>query len=655
MAMLGKNPSVRALTIAARRAGAEEAARRRQRTLDLAEAVRRPLRRSFFTEWRERSQQLYSALLLRNELAKERTIRHWLDYAYVQVLDRKRRWLRRWRCMSRVRIRRYEKEDTLALASYRRQLSSFMVKLAARARQRAILRAADDVGSLARLRKGCRLWHRIASKQAAVRALVAGRSALRCLRRHARIELTALVGRCKVALLRWRRHLTLLAQRELLAVTLKTLAQRAQHLKQHRQVSKTLRFAAVWHHNRSTMQHVLARMLIVGWRTSQHDSRMADARLIGDAKNAREVLQRWRHHAVRFAEWQATRAALRRGVYASSAPQHPTYHEVAHAAAYGHSSEAARRLQKGQGRRRSWGVGSNDEDFLASRFPATTEDDEGEPQLLHTMTTSSGGPPEAMRRAAGIWMNATGVSAASKADGGDDSVQRMTDDGASRRRSSGAAFLLAMAEDALNSPSADPMRNRHASKQQPKEQSHLKRGLESGQAPVAAEPPAVQNLLPTAALRHAPPVPPSAGATEKAALLLDQLVRHNAKLGGKGSCSGVGSGAGGGGARSALLPSSTAHSQARQEPDAHSQKLSSKDGRGEGAEGLTTSAGVALLSSAPAFSSRVQAPPTSVSSHAMAELRARLSLQVASPSYLAHPPIKRSQEHPREGFLARMR
>ena len=42
-------------------------------------------------------------------------------------------------------------------------------------------------------------------------------------------------------------------------------------------------------------------------------------------------------------------------------------------------------------------------------------------------------------------------------------------------------------------------------------------------------------------------------------------------------------------------------------------------------------------------------------SQAMAELRARLSLQVASPSYLAYPPVKRTQEHPRDSFLAGMR
>ena len=55
---LGKNPSVHALTLAARRAGAEEAARRRQRTQDLAAALRTPLRRSFFCEWRDRSRLL---------------------------------------------------------------------------------------------------------------------------------------------------------------------------------------------------------------------------------------------------------------------------------------------------------------------------------------------------------------------------------------------------------------------------------------------------------------------------------------------------------------------------------------------------------------------------------------------------------------------
>ena len=636
---LGKNPSVHALTLAARRAGAEEAARRRQRTQDLAAALRTPLRRSFFCEWRDRSRLLYLALCFGHDLAKERALRRWLDCADARRVEGKRRWLRRWRCVLNVRNARYAKEDAVALRTRERALGTALRALAARARSHAILLAADDYGALQRVRGGMRLWHRIACKRAAAQKLVAGRAGLRALRRHARLELAAYLGSLGRGLRRWRRHLALIDQHKLLASALQDWAKRAVYRRQKRQMAAALRAAAVRHANRSAAQHALARMLVVGWRSTQRDQQMVQARHMGYVRNTREALQRWRHHAVSYGQWQATRDALRRSMMMTTttvAADMAASYETEPPTLFG-AGGVRRSASRRQSSRMSFDAG----DFLASGFPAALEEDEDAGGLLPAaMAAPKQKTSEGMRRAAGTWMRATGVDATTTTT----RLEPSPGEGPGRLFAAGgggggvggggAAVLLAMAEDALNSPTAQQQHHHQHQHQHHASALHQRSSLSSESYQNAA--PAAPTRTPTTL-----PAEPAAGATEKAALLLDQLVRRNVQMSGRGSD-----------ARSRLPRASAPTVIARQplrrtqnENVPHAEEARRAVDK-DAIERPKVQMAAAILPPAPPS---IPAPQVrNVSEDAMAALRARLSLQVTSPSYLAYPPVRRAQQHPRD-------
>ena len=127
-------PSVRDIHLAARRAGAEEAARRRQRTASLANACAKPLLRAFLAQWRSRSKFLFTALQLSKSLALDNALLRWCSWVDVEQRESKRSWLRRWRCVLRCRNQRYEREDALTVVTERHALQRVMRRMATRTR-----------------------------------------------------------------------------------------------------------------------------------------------------------------------------------------------------------------------------------------------------------------------------------------------------------------------------------------------------------------------------------------------------------------------------------------------------------------------------------------------------------------------------------------
>ena len=98
--------SISDLKLAARRAGAAEAAARRQRTAALGDALRAPILHAAIDLWRLRCADGYKALGLYQELACQNGFDKWIESHAASLSQCRARYLRRWRVITRVASKR---------------------------------------------------------------------------------------------------------------------------------------------------------------------------------------------------------------------------------------------------------------------------------------------------------------------------------------------------------------------------------------------------------------------------------------------------------------------------------------------------------------------------------------------------------------------
>ena len=313
-----QKPTVRDLTLAARRVGAEEAANRRRRTAALGSALFKPIVHAAFSVWRRQSHDGYRALKLYHKLAARNAIARWLVSHATAIRAMGRRWLRRWRVATRAALKRSQLADELAVKHTQSVITRFFSRLewAVWRRQASLLDG--DKARRRGWRKAVRLWHRIAKARATARRHVAQLAVFRALLHHAYLRAASAVGPTKLAFCRFRRRLADLTARGATSLGFATLKRRCAERSEGRNLRRTLKFAAKWHRKTAAHQAVLARLLIHSWSRKQQAEVTADARAMGAPRRLTESLRVWRREAIAAGQRRETRKAVRQsGVLAA--------------------------------------------------------------------------------------------------------------------------------------------------------------------------------------------------------------------------------------------------------------------------------------------------------------------------------------------------
>ena len=185
-----------------------------------------------------------------------------------------------------------------------REASMFKLFLrvdAARYRRQASLHAADATHTT-RFRKAVRVWRRPPPRARAYRS-IARRAGLRALLRHA-YPTPSLRAPVKLAFTAAPSHGGGCAGRARSCSRPRVPARHrhAPHQRAERSEAKEdarkLSFAAKWHWKTSAHQHVLARLLINGWKRKQDRERTAQAHALGLHSRVIGTLRRWRFQSI---------------------------------------------------------------------------------------------------------------------------------------------------------------------------------------------------------------------------------------------------------------------------------------------------------------------------------------------------------------------
>ena len=311
-------PSRRDLTMAARRAGAEEALARRKRTAALGDALRTPLIHAFLAEWQDRCADGYRALQLWHQLAFRDGMARWRRSHASTCAVSQHRLLCRWRIVTRAADRRKQLTRTFSADHERRVLRCFISNVEAALFRSRVSFAAADAAHEREMHRAAYFWRRLATTRAGARRVLVTRSALRTLRREARLSTAAAAGPAKVALARWRRQLNSEARRRDLFRAMPVMRSRCASRAEERGLTRTLTFAAMWHRKSSALQHALALLLLHGWRRRESREKAVSECILGTRSRLVLAMSSWRAHAISDGERRTTREAIKRagGFYA---------------------------------------------------------------------------------------------------------------------------------------------------------------------------------------------------------------------------------------------------------------------------------------------------------------------------------------------------
>ena len=286
----------------ARRAGAEEAARRRTRAAALADAIWAPLARVQLRAWRNANSNNYTALQQRRTKCVKTALRLWRDFYDAALTAVIARFLHKWWLSSRSVVRCNRIEEEAARASRCRQLRRFFSRVGtlihvSKLEQREV-RARRLEHTVAMLR----LWRRVALARASIVRQGMGRRALRAFRSCASVGQQRRREACAphgaqlyLALRGWRRMLEV---QRCLTASLTAWRIRAIVSHRRRKLDQTLHHLGTYTAARSATQGVLARLLLHAWRRQERAKQRMHAVLFATERALRLAIRGWRVEAL---------------------------------------------------------------------------------------------------------------------------------------------------------------------------------------------------------------------------------------------------------------------------------------------------------------------------------------------------------------------
>ena len=194
----------------ARRAGAEEAARRRTRAAALADAIWAPLARVQLRAWRNANSNSYHAVQHYRTQCLKTTLRHWRYFYNAALKAVIARFLHKWWLSSRSAIRCVLIEEEVARASRCKQLRRIFSRVGTLIHVSKLEQREVRARRLAHTVTILRLWRRVALARASIVRQGMGRRALRAFRSCATVgqqRRREASARVHLALRGWRRTL----------------------------------------------------------------------------------------------------------------------------------------------------------------------------------------------------------------------------------------------------------------------------------------------------------------------------------------------------------------------------------------------------------------------------------------------------------------
>ena len=278
----------------ARRAGAEEAARRRTR----AAALWAPLARVQLRAWRNANSNSYHAVQHYRTQCLKTTLRHWRYFYNAALKAVIARFLHKWWLSSRSAIRCVLIEEEVARASRCKQLRRIFSRVGTLIHVSKLEQREVRARRLAHTVTILRLWRRVALARASIVRQGMGRRALRAFRSCATVgqqRRREAYARVHLALRGWRR--TLEVQR-CLAASLRAWRKRAVASYRRRKMHQALHHLGTYTAARSATQGVLARLLLHSWRRQERAKQRMHAVLFATERALRLAIRGWRFEAL---------------------------------------------------------------------------------------------------------------------------------------------------------------------------------------------------------------------------------------------------------------------------------------------------------------------------------------------------------------------